>query len=366
VKIGLIKEIKQDEYRVGLTPASAREYIDRGHAVYVESGAGVGSGFPDEEYREAGCIVLGEKRAIFDECEMIIKVKEPLEEEYGFFHEGHILYTYLHLAADRKLTEFLLEKKICGVAYETVMEEDGTLPLLKPMSEIAGRLAVQEGAKYLEKTFGGRGVLLGGVPGIDRGKVVIIGGGTVGANACRIAVGIGAEVTILDISWRRLTYLDDIFQNAVTTLYSNPGNIARSLEEADLVIGAVLIPGGATPKLIQRSHLPLMKKGAVIVDVAIDQGGCCETSRPTSHSNPTFIVDGVVHYCVGNMPGVVALSSTCALSSVTTRYGLMIADRGIREAIETSPEIAAGVNTMDGKLTNSAVAEAHGLPSASL
>jgi len=361
MKIGLIKEIKQDEFRVGLTPASALEYIDKGHTIIVEKGAGIGSGFPDDAYKQIGCVIEKDKKTIFDTCGMIIKVKEPLEKEYDLFHEDQVLYTYLHLAADEKLTKFLIERKICGIAYETVMEEDGTLPLLKPMSEIAGRLAVQEGAKYLEKTFGGRGVLLGGVPGIERGRIVIIGGGTVGVNACRIAVGIGAEVTILDISWRRLTYLEDIYKNSITTLYSNTGNIQKSLASADLVIGAVLIPGAAAPKLIQKSHLKTMKEGAVIVDVAIDQGGFCETSHATYHSDPTYIVDGVVHYCVGNMPGVVALSSTCALSSVTTRYGLMIAENGIRQAIEVSDAVRSGINTIDGKLTNKAVAEAHSI-----
>lgn len=361
MNIGLIKEIKQDEFRVGLTPASAMEYTERGHTVMVEQNAGVGSGFSDKAYTDAGCLIEHDKKAIFAACEMIIKVKEPLEDEYGLFHEGQILYTYLHLAADRELTEFLLDRKVCGVAYETVTEEDGTLPLLKPMSEIAGRLAVQEGAKYLEKPFGGRGVLLGGVPGIERGKIVIIGGGTVGTNACRIAAGMGAEVTVLDISWRRLTYLEDIFKNSITTLYSNAGNIQKSISAADLVIGAVLIPGAPSPQLIRKSHLKQMKQGAVIVDVAIDQGGCCETSHLTYHSDPTFIVDGVVHYCVGNMPGVVALSSTCALSSVTTRYGLMIADQGIRSAMERSHAVKTGINTIDGQLTNRAVAEEYGI-----
>jgi len=361
MKIGLAKEIKKEEYRVGLTPASSTDYIKNGHTVMVETRAGEGSGFTDKNYTDAGCILEKDKKKLFKEADMIIKVKEPLKEEYELFREGQILYTYLHLAADRKLTEFLLDNKITGIAYETVMEEDGTLPLLKPMSEIAGRLSVQEGAKCLEKTFGGRGILLGGVPGIKRGKVTIIGAGTSGINACKIAVGMGAEVTILDISSKRLTYLDDIFGAAITTLYSNEANIIQSLKEADVVIGAVLIPGAAAPKLIKKEHLKLMKKGAVIVDIAVDQGGCCETTKPTCHLNPTYIIDGIVHYAVANMPGVVALSSTYALTSVTNRYGLLIADIGAEKAVARSKAIRYGLNTYKGKITNEAVAEAFGM-----
>jgi alanine dehydrogenase len=361
MKIGLIREIKKDEYRVGLTPASASEYVKNGHTVYIEKSAGAGSGFADSDYQSKGCLVEADKKKIFDTCDMIIKVKEPLDAEYDLFHEGQILYTYLHLAANRPLTEFLLQKKISGIAYETVMEDDGSLPLLKPMSEIAGRLSIQEGAKYLEKPFGGRGVLLGGVPGIRRGIVTILGGGVVGLNACKIAVGLGAEVTVVDISTKRLTYLDDIFGSSITTLYSNETNIEQCLEESDLVIGAILVPGAAAKKMIRREHLKKMKKGAVIVDVAVDQGGCCETTVPTYHSNPTFIVDDVVHYCVANMPGVVALSSTYALTSVTNRYGLDIADKGLEPALKHSAPLRAGLNTHKGKLTNKPVAIAHGL-----
>lgn len=361
MNIGLIKEIKQDEYRVGLTPASSREYIRNGHSVLVERNAGEGSGFSDEMYKNMGCDIAS-KQDVFKRSDMIVKVKEPLAEEYALFREGQILYTYLHLAADRTLTEALLERKIHGVAYETVMEDDGTLPLLKPMSEIAGRLSVQEGAKYLEKPFGGRGILLGGVPGIARGKVTIIGGGVVGTNACKIAVGIGAEVTLLDLSARRLEYLDDIFGSAITTLYSNETNIEESIAEADLVIGAVLIPGAAAPKLVRREHLRMMKPGAVIVDVAVDQGGCVETIHPTYHNEPIYIVDGIVHYGVANMPGVVALSSTNSLTSVTNRYGLLIADNGLDRAMELSDAIRHGVNLYGGRLTNKAVADATGLP----
>lgn len=358
--IGLAKEIKKDEYRVGLTPSSSRDYLRNGHTVVVERGAGSGSGFSDAAYKKVGCDVAS-KREVFERADMVIKVKEPQPEEYELLREGQVLYTYLHLAADKPLTEALLARKIYGIAYETVMEDDGALPLLKPMSEIAGRLSIQEGAKYLEKPFGGRGILLGGVPGIDRGKVTILGGGVVGTNACKIAVGIGAEVTVLDLSARRLEYLDDIFGSAITTLYSNEANIEKSLAESDLVIGAILIPGAAAPRLIRREHLTTMKKGAVIVDVAVDQGGCCETTRPTSHSEPIYIVDDIVHYGVSNMPGVVALSATNSLTSVTNRYGLLVADNGIDRALKMSAPLRRGLNLYKGKLTNKAVAEAHGL-----
>ena len=362
MKIGLPREIKKEEYRVGLTPSSAGEYISRKHQVLVEVGAGVGSGFPDEAYAEKGCEIVKDRQKLFDRADMIVKVKEPLEEEYNLFHEGQILYTYLHLAPDRSLTEALLTKKVKAVAYETVMEKDGSLPLLIPMSQIAGRLAIQEGAKYLEKSFGGRGILLGGVPGIPKGKVVIVGGGISGTNACKMAVGLGAHVTILDISARRLSEIDDIFDGQVQTLYSNSYNIENSLRDADLIIGAVLIPGAAAPKLIKRQHLKLMKPGAVIVDIAVDQGGCVESTHPTCHSNPVFIEEGIVHYCVANMPGAVSLSSTLALTSVTNRYGLIIADNGLDKALAKNKAIRSGLNCRDGKLTNKAVAEAHGLP----
>lgn len=361
MRIGVAKEVKTQEYRVGLTPASASEYVRAGHTVYVEKSAGEGSGFSDDAYVANGCEIVADKQKLFDDSEMIVKVKEPLAEEYEYFHEGQTVYTYLHLAADRQLTEFLLEKKVTGIAYETIQEADGSLPLLKPMSEIAGRLSVQQGAKYLEKTFGGRGVLLGGVPGIRRGKVTIIGGGVVGTNACAMAVGLGADVTILDLSSERLTYLDDIYSNKITTLYSTPSNIEECIKEADLVIGAVLIPGAAAPKLISREQLSLMKKGSVIADVAIDQGGCFETSKATYHTDPIYEVDGVIHYCVANMPGCVALSSTIALTSVTNKYGLQIANKGVEAAIDGSNAIRLGVNTYKGKLVYKPVAEAFGL-----
>jgi len=355
--IGLPKEIKKEEYRVAMTPASAGEYLEHGHQVLVEREAGVGSGFSDAEYAAAGCELVGDRKALFDHAEMIVKVKEPLEEEYGLLREGQILYTYLHLAANRPLTEALLARRVSAVAYETVMEKDGSLPLLIPMSQIAGRLAIQEGAKYLEKPFGGRGILLGGVPGINKGKVLIIGGGIAGTYACKVAAGIGADVTIMDVSAKRLAQLEEIFGNSVKTLYSSSYNIKEMLREADLVVGAVLIPGAATPKLVRRADLKAMKQGSVIVDIAVDQGGCFETTRPTYHSNPTYVVDGVVHYCVANMPGAVGLSSTCALASVTNRYGLRIADEGLGKALAQAP-ILSGLNCHDGKLTNQAVAEA--------
>lgn len=360
--LGVAREIKTEEYRVGLTPMTVRPFVDHGHTVLVEQDAGVGSGFSNEEYSAAGAKIIKNKKELFDTSQMIIKVKEPLPEEYELFHEGQVLYTYLHLAAAKELAQALMKKRIIGVAYETIECEDRTLPLLNPMSEIAGRLAVQEGAKYLEKPFGGRGILLGGVPGIKRGNVVIIGGGTVGLNACKIAVGMGANVTILDISAKRLAYLDDIFASHITILYSNEHNVEESIRDADLVIGAVLIPGAAAPKLVKRRHLKIMKKGAVLVDVAVDQGGCFETTRPTTHKDPVFIEEGIVHYCVANMPGSVALSSTIALTSVTYPYGLAIADKGIAAAAAESSELKKGINVYLGSCTCKNVADSLSLP----
>lgn len=361
MRIALPKEIKKEEYRVGLTPDCAREYVRRGHAVAVEAGAGLGSGFADAEYAAAGCQIETDRVKLFGDAEMIVKVKEPLPEEYSLFKPGQILYTYLHLAADRRLTEAMLAAKVIGVAYETIQEADGSLPLLTPMSQIAGRLSIQEGAKYLEKSSGGRGVLLGGVPGVRKGKVVILGGGVSGTHAAKMAVGLGAEVSILDISARRLSELDDLFQGRVQTLYSTPENIEQELKGADLVVGAVLIPGAAAPKLVRRPHLKIMKPGAVIVDIAVDQGGCVETTHPTSHADPVFVVDGIVHYCVANMPGAVSLTSTLALTSVTKRYGLMIAGLGIDKALAESRAIRLGLNCHTGRLTSRPVAEAHGM-----
>ncbi len=350
MKIGCVKEIKNHEYRVGLTPDNVRSYVAAGHHVYIEMGAGVGSGFLDEEYVAAGASLMEDAKEVWQLVDMMVKVKEPLPEEYPLFHEGLILYTYLHLAADKEQMDALLAGKIKAVAYETLQETDGSLPLLAPMSQIAGRLAVQEGAKYLEKTYGGRGVLLAGVPGTPKANVVVLGGGTVGTNACKIAVGMGANVTVLDISLKRLEQLDDMFGSHVQTLVSNDANIERAVLDADLVIGAVLIPGGSTPKLFKAEYLPEMKLGAVFVDVAIDQGGCGETSQVTTHDDPIFLEHGVVHYCVGNMPGAVARTSTIALTNATLRYGLEIANQGLEGAVANSAVIASGVNCYDGKV----------------
>ncbi|MBI9019507.1 MAG: alanine dehydrogenase [Phycisphaerae bacterium] len=349
MKIGTVKEIKTHEYRVGLTPSCVRSYCQHGHEILVQSGAGVSASFSDEEYIAAGAKIVDTREEVFDNCDMIVKVKEPLPEEFGLFHEGQILYTYLHLAADKNLTEGLIKANIKAIAYETIEAPDGSLPCLIPMSEIAGRLSVQEGAKYLEKPFGGRGILLGGVPGIQRGKVAILGGGIAGRNACKIAVGMGADVTILDISSSRLAYLDDIFGTKITTLYSNDVNIEHVCRESDLIIGAVLIAGAKAPHLIRREHLKMMKDGAVLVDISVDQGGCFETTKPTTHDNPIYNVDGIVHYCVANMPGAVALSSTQALTSTTLTRGLTIADKGLEQACRNSRDIFKGVNLYMGK-----------------
>ena len=354
--IGVPKDIKRHEYRVGLTPHDVRSYVGHGHSVVVQEGAGIGSGYTDAEYEGYGGQLLTGAAEIFARAEMIIKVKEPLPEEYDMLREDQILYTYLHLAANLPLAQVLLDRKVAAVAYETIELPDHSLPCLTPMSEIAGRLSVQEGAKYLEKAFGGRGILLGGVPGVPRGNIAILGGGVVGTNACKIATGIGANVTILDVNARRLAYLDDIFGSSITTLYATDANLEFVLREADIVIGAVLLPGEATPKLITREHLKLMKPGAVLVDVAIDQGGIAETSRPTTHDEPIYIVDDVVHYCVANMPGAVARSSTIALTSVTLAYGLLIADVGLQAALDSNEALRRGLNTIGGECVHQAVA----------
>ena len=358
MKIGVAKEIKKHEYRVGLTPANARAYINAGHSVSIEQGAGENAGFPDQAYIDAGASIETEKKRLFDNSEMIIKVKEPQASEYDLFHEDQILYTYLHLAADEPQTRVLMEKKVKAVAYETIEEADRSLPCLTPMSEIAGRLSVQEGAKYLEKPFGGRGVLLGGVPGVPRGKVAILGGGVVGINAAKMAIGLGADVTVLDINAKRLGYLDDVFETRITTLYSNEENIELVLRESELIIGGVLIPGAKAPHLVKREHLKLMKPGAVLVDVAVDQGGCIETTHPTTHDDPIFMVDDIVHYCVANMPGAVSLTSTLALTGATLSYGLLLADKGVEEAVKASPALRKGLNTYKGACVYRSVAEA--------
>lgn len=360
MKVGVVKEIKKHEYRVGLTPADAKSYVAHGHSILVESSAGLEAGFLDEAYEKAGATILPDAASLFGEADMVIKVKEPQRAECELMREGQILYTYLHLAAEEELTKQLLEKRVKAVAYETI-EEHKTLPCLVPMSEIAGRLSVQEGAKYLEKHYGGGGVLLGGVPGVRRGKVAIIGGGVVGTNAAKIAIGIGADVTILDVNARRLAYLDDIFGSSITTLYSTEANIEQVLKECDVLIGAVLIPGARAPRLVRREHLKLMRPGSVIVDVAVDQGGCIETIRPTTHDDPVYMIDGILHYGVANMPGAVARTSTLALTGTTLKYGLAIADNGLEQSALESEAIATGINTYEGKLTCKAVAEAHGM-----
>ena len=359
--VGCVKEIKKHEYRVGLTPDNVRDYVARGHAVMMERDAGAGSSFTNEEYSAAGAMVVDSAADVWAKAEMIVKVKEPLEQEYPLMRKGQILYTYLHLAADKKLTDAVLSSGVKAVAYETVSDKNGGLPLLTPMSEVAGRLSVQEGAKYLEKPFGGRGVLLSGVPGTKKGKVVILGAGVVGTNACKIAVGVGADVTIMDINLDRLRQLNDIFGAQVQTMYSSEASIRNELADADLVIAAVLIPGSAAPKLIKKSYLKNMKPGSVIVDVAVDQGGCCETTHATYHDDPVFVVDGVVHYCVGNMPGAVPRTSTTALTNATLRYGLLIADHGLEEACQKNPFLVGGINAYLGKLTCKQVADTFGM-----
>ena len=360
MKIGCVKEIKNNEFRVGLTPDNVKAYIAAGHHVYMEKGAGIGSGFSDNEYVDAGASLIDNAADVWNLVDMMIKVKEPLPEEYPLFREGLILYTYLHLAADKEQADALLAGKVKAVAYETIQETDRSLPCLAPMSQIAGRLSIQEGAKYLEKRFGGEGILLAGVPGTPKANVVILGGGTVGMNACKIAVGMGANVTILDVNLKRLEELDNMFGAHIQTLVSNDSNVERVVKDADLVIGSVLIPGGSTPKLFKKKYLPEMKDGAVFVDVAIDQGGCGESSHVTTHDEPVFIEEGVVHYCVGNMPGAVPRTSTIALTNATLRYGLQIAANGLEEACKKSAVIESGVNCYAGKVTNANVAKALG------
>ena len=358
MKIGLVKEIKNHEYRVGLTPKCVQTYAAHGHEVLVEANAGAGSSFTDEEYMASGATIIPDAATVWARSDMIVKVKEPIASEYGYMREGLILYTYLHLAADPNLTRVLLDKKVKAMAYETITGKNGGLPCLQPMSEIAGRLAVQEGAKYLEKQYGGRGVLLAGVPGVEKGNVLIIGGGAVGLNACKIAVGMGANVTILDVNAQRLAYLDDVFGSQINTLYSSRANIQHSLTGADLVIGAVLLPGQAAPKLVRREDLQLMKKGSVIVDVAVDQGGCIETTHATTHTDPTFIVQDIVHYCVANMPGAVSRTSTIALTNTTLNYGLAIADKGFERASLADGGLISGINCYNGHCTCKGVADA--------
>ena len=360
MKIGVAKEIKSDEYRVALTPAGARELGQRGHDVIVETGAGEGSSFTDAAYEAAGARIAPVEDAWAD-AELLLKVKEPIEPEYGRMREGLVLFTYLHIAADEPLTHALIDSGITAVAYETVETDAGALPLLAPMSEIAGRLAAQAGAYFLEKPLGGRGLLLGGVPGVAPGRVVVIGGGMVGYNAAVIAIGLGASVTILERSIDRMRHLEEVLSGRVSLMMSSTLQIEESLREADVVIGAVLIPGAVAPKLITLEMVEGMKEGAVLADVAIDQGGCAETSRPTTHSEPVYTVAGVTHYCVANMPGAVPITSTKALTNATLPYVEAIADHGIAEAVARDPALSRGVNVVDGKVTYEAVADAHGL-----
>jgi alanine dehydrogenase len=360
VKIGVAKEIKTDEYRVALTPAGARELVQRGHDVTIESGAGVGSAFTDAAYEAAGARIASVDD-VWEGSELLLKVKEPIAPEYERLREGLVLFTYLHIAADEPLTRALVDSGIAAVAYETVETSNGGLPLLAPMSEIAGRLAAQAGAYFLEKPLGGRGLLLGGVPGVAPGRVVVIGGGMVGYNAAVIAIGLGANVTILERSLDRMRHLEEVLSGRVSLVMSSSLQIEESLRDADVVIGAVLIPGAVAPKLVTREMVGEMKEGAVLADVAIDQGGCAETSRPTTHSEPVYTVDGVTHYCVANMPGAVPITSTKALTNATLPYVEAIAGHGLAEAVARDPALAHGVNVLDGKITYEAVADAHGL-----
>jgi alanine dehydrogenase len=363
--VGVVREIKTDEYRVALTPAGARELRQGGHDVLVETGAGLGSAFPDSDYETVGARVAGVEE-VWASADLLLKVKEPLPEEYDRLREGQVLFTYLHLAADEPLTRALLDSGATCIAYETVETEDGQLPLLAPMSEVAGRLAAQAGAYFLEKPLGGRGLLLGGVAGVAPGRVVIIGGGIVGYNSAVITLGLGAHVRILDRSVDRLRHLEEILSGRVELVMSSSLEIERSVLEADVVIGAVLIPGARAPKLVTAEMVSAMKEGAVVCDVSIDQGGCFETSRPTTHSDPVYVVEDVTHYCVSNMPGAVPITSTFALTNVTLPYVEEIADYGVRAAIARDAALARGVNVFDGKLTYEAVAEAHGLEYAPL
>jgi alanine dehydrogenase len=356
--VGVPTEVKTREYRIGMIPAGARMLTSRGHKVLVQAGAGMGSGLTDEMYKAAGAEIVATADEVWKRADMIFKVKEPLPEEYPRMREGQILYTYLHLAAAQELAHELAKRGVTGVAYETIELEDGRLPLLQPMSAVAGRMAIQVAATYLEKEKGGKGILLGGVPGVRRGRVAIIGGGVVGQHAARMAVGLGALVNILDINNDTLAYVDDIYQGRVNTLYSDPLAIEESVMKADVVVGAVLVTGAKAPKLVSEAMIKKMEPGSVIVDVAVDQGGCIETCHPTTHDDPTFTVHGVIHYCVANMPGAVARTSTFALNNATLAYGVKIADMGIEKAARSSPAILRGINTYKGKCTHQAVAQA--------
>lgn len=359
--IGVPREIKPNENRVGVVPSGVELLVRNGHKVLVERSAGVGSGFPDDEYVRVGGTIVDTPADVYGGAEMIVKVKEPIEPEYSLIRPGQVLFTYFHFAASRTLTDAIIDSKSIAIAYETVQRADRSLPLLIPMSEVAGRMAPQEGAKYLEKTMGGRGVLLGGIPGTRPADVVILGGGVVGTNAAKIAAGFGARVTIFDRDLYRLRYLDDVMPRNIQTMMSTPHSIREAIKQADLVVGAVLIPGAKAPYLITRDMLPSMREGSVIVDVSVDQGGCVETSRPTTHAEPTYVVDGVVHYGVANMPGAVPFTSTIGLTNATLPYMLELADKGYRRALAENVELRHGLNVIDGAVTYGGVAEAFGL-----
>lgn len=359
--VGVPKEVKNHEYRVGLMPSSVRELVERGHTVFVQTGAGVGIGYGDDQYRSVGATILSTAEEVFDMASLIIKVKEPQPQEYKMLKAHHTLFTYLHLAADLEQTQGLMQSKATAIAYETVTDAQGGLPLLAPMSAVAGRMSVQIGAQMLEKVYGGAGVLLGGIAGTEQGKVVILGGGVVGYNAARIAVGMGATVTILDKNMRRLAELDALFQGRLQAVYSTTDAIEKYVSDADVVVGAVLVPGAAAPRLVTRAMLSKMRPGSVMVDVAIDQGGCFETSHPTTHENPTYVVDGVIHYCVTNMPGAVARTSTAALNAATLPFVLDLAGKGTKKALLDNPHLLNGLNVCGGHVTYAPVAEALGL-----
>ena len=360
--VGVPKEIKNKENRVAMVIAGVRALTQAGHKVLVQHNAGAGVGISDDDYRKAGAVIMETPKEIYDKADMIVKVKEPLPEEYPLLRENQILYTYLHLAADERLTKALCERKIVGVAYETIQPADGSLPLLAPMSAVAGRMATQIGATYLQHDHGGKGMLLGGVTGVERARVVVLGGGVVGINSAKMAVGLGAHVSILDTNVHRLDYLADIFGNEVTTLYSNSEQIEKAVMGADLVIGAVLVPGAKAPKLVNREMVSRMQPGGVIVDVAVDQGGSVETCRPTSHEHPTYTVDGIIHYAVPNMPGAVPRTSTYALTNVTLKYAVMIANMGWQQAVSKDEALLKGVNILNGKVTYKRVADDLGMP----
>jgi len=361
MKIGILKEIKKEENRVATTPAGVDQMVRHGHTVYVQAGAGIGSGFADEAYFSAGAEILPSPAELFAHSDLVMHVKEVMPSEYGLLREGQVLFTYLHLAADLALTKALMASRCVAIAYETVQMDDGRLPLLQPMSEIAGRMSVQEGAKYLEMLYGGRGILLGGVPGVAPARVLIIGGGIVGTNAAKMACGLGADVVLLDSNLERLRHLSEVMPANCKLLFSNPMMLREQLSLADLVIGAVLLPGARAPRLVTREMLSVMKHGAVMIDVAIDQGGCFETSHPTTHSDPIFTVDGIIHYCVANMPGAVALTSTLALTNATLPYALALADKGWERALAEDKALRRGLNVCRGEITYAPVAEALGL-----